>query len=410
MFVNILFIDIFLLKIVNWKYLITWNLPYWISVPWEWIKAVILALFITAAIKILLIEAYRIPSPSMEKTLLPGDYLFVSKIAYGPRLPFTPLSLPFLPSMLPDGRLTYISTPDRQYKRLKGTSEIKRNDIIVFNFPEGDTVLVQYPGQNYYSLRRQFMRNPIESSLNLVTHPIDKRDNYIKRCIALPGDTIYLKNANVYINNAFQDESEFMVVKYFVRTTTGKLSDSVLNMVGVHPDEISYNPNDNIHIIPLDTHGYKFLVNNKEVRTIYKYTEPFLVYRNLDVFPNNTNFRWTPDDFGPVYVPKRNTVIRLDINNLPFYERIIRVYEKNMLEIKEDNIYINSKLADSYTFQMDYFFVLGDNRHNSADSRFWGFVPENHIIGKAFYLWFSKDPGKNIISGTRWERMFKPIK
>jgi signal peptidase I len=408
--VNIPLIDIFLTRIINWKYLTKWNLPYYISLPWEWTKAIIIAMLITAFIKILFIEAYKIPSPSMEKTLLAGDYLFVSKLFYGPRIPYTPFSLPFLPSMLPDGKLTYIESPERQYKRLKGLSSVKRNDIIVFNFPEGDTVAVEYPGQNYYSLCRLYGRSYTRSSMNLAAHPVDKRDNYIKRCVGLPGDTIKLQKGSLFVNNRIQEESKFMVMKYYVKSKYGILNDSLLHLLETRREEISVNPNNNMHIIPLDKQGYQILQHNEEIQTIYKYTEPYLAYRNTEVFPQKKNFKWTPDDYGPVFVPKKHSVISLDINNLPLYERIINVYEKNILEINEDNIYINGKLADSYTFQMDYYFVLGDNRHNSADSRFWGFVPEDHLIGKAFYIWYSKEPGKNFVTGTRWNRMFKSIK
>jgi len=346
----------------------------------------------------------------MEKTLLTGDYLFVSKLAYGPRIPFTPLALPFLPSMLPDGKVTYIISPERRYKRLKGFSKVKHNDIIVFNFPEGDTISVEYPGQSYYSLLRQNGMHNNEFINKLVFHPVDKRDNFIKRCTGLPGDTVFIQKGTLSVNGVLQNESDFLVRKYYVRTRHGILNDSILNLLGTNRKNISYNPNNNMHIISLDEKGYKFLLNHKEIQSIYRYVDPSLIYRNTEIFPHHEYFQWSPDDFGPIYVPGKNITIPLNVNNLPVYERIIRVYEENLLEIRDDSIYINGKLATSYTFKMDYYFVLGDNRHNSADSRFWGFVPEDHLIGKAIYIWYSKEPGKNIISGTRWKRLFKPIK
>ena len=409
MFLNILFIDIYLTRIVNWRYLSRIKLPYWLALPWEWLKAIMIALLITIVIRTLFIEAYKIPTPSMEKTLLAGDYLFVSKFSYGPRIPVTPLSVPFLPSMLPDGRLTYMLSPERKYKRLKGLSRVKRNDIIVFNFPEGDTVSVNHPGQNYYNLLRQYGRPNVISSFKLVTHPIDKRDNYIKRCIGIPGDTIRIVNGAVNINGTEEIDKDMMVSKYYVRTYSKKLSDSLLNELGIKEEDISYNPNNHIHILPLDMKSYRMLQKHKDVRIIYKYTEPSLSIRNNGIFPQDENYSWRPDNFGPLYVPSRTSTISLNISSIPLYERIISVYEKNKLEIKGDDIYINGKLATSYTFQMDYYFVLGDNRHNSADSRYWGLVPEDHLVGKAVYIWYSKEPGKNILKGTRWNRMFKPI-
>lgn len=384
--------------------------PVWIYRIFGWITALIIALGITIIIKLFIIEAYRIPSSSMEKALYAGDYIFVSKLAYGPRIPFTPLSLPFLPSVLSNGKVTYKISPERKYKRLKGFSKVKRNDIIVFNFPEGDTVIVEQPGQNYYSLIRQFGREYVSSLSTKVAHPVDKRDHFVKRCIGLPGDTILISKNILSVNGEILDDPETVILKYYVRTRNNKLNDTLLTDIGVMPDEINYNPSNNIHIIPMDCHGYEKLRNNPEVRLIERYSEPSLIYRNTEIFPHNTNYLWSPGNFGPFLIPSKSTVIKLTKENLPLYERIIRVYEKNKLEIYGDNIYINTKLADSYKFQMDYYFVLGDNRYNSADSRFWGLVPEDHLVGKAVNIWFSKEVGKNIIHGIRWKRMFKPIK
>ncbi len=376
----------------------------------QWLTTIVIALVITVIVKHFIIEAYRIPSSSMERSLYSGDYLFVSKLAYGPRVPMTPVSIPLLPPMLSNGKITYKTSRQIKYKRLKGFSKIQRNDIIVFNFPEGDTVIINHPEQNYYSLMREYGREYSLSSLKVLTHPVDKREHFVKRCIGLPGDTIQIIKSEIFINNELFNDTETAIIKYFVRTRNNRLDNAILIDLDIDPDAISYNPSNNIHIIPMHYHAFEKLQKNPEVRFIEKYSEPSLIYRNPEIFPHQSNNFWSPENFGPLLIPSKNTVIKLNLETLALYERIIRVYEKNKLEIHGDSIYINAKLADSYRFQMDYYFVLGDNRHNSSDSRFWGFVPEDHIIGKAVYIWFSKEPGKNIIKGIRWNRMFKPIK
>lgn len=376
----------------------------------EWILAILTALLITLGIRTFFIEAYKIPTPSMEKTLLVGDYLFVSKITYGPKLPNTPLELPFMPNLLPSGKLSYSKKLQFPYKRLKGFSKVKRNDIIVFNFPEGDTVVVQYPGQNYYSLLRQYGRGYLHSRFDIVTHPVDKRNNYIKRCVGLPGDTVLIDNGKVIVNDSFLPEFRHQQFKYYVRTSNHRLSDSVLDKVGVSSTEISYNPNNSLHILPLSNGDVDFIKNLSEVKSLQRYIEPVVSFRNTEVFPHDVNYLWTTDDFGPVIIPRKGESVGINTKNLALYRRIIDVYENNKLEISGDEIYINDTLSRSYTFEMDYYFVLGDNRHNSADSRFWGFVPENHLVGKAVMTWFSRDPEKDIFEGLRINRMFKTIK
>ena len=346
----------------------------------------------------------------MEKTLMVGDYLFVSKLAYGPKLPNTPLAAPFMPNILPDGTLTYLKNPSCPYKRLKGFSTVKRNDIIVFNFPEGDSVVVEYSGQNYYSLLRQYGREYLHSRFNIVTHPVDKRDNYIKRCVGLPGDTLLIRSGKVLVNNEIIQEFLDQQFKYYVRTNSGRLHDSVMEKVGISLSDISYNPSNSLHILPLSNSNIEYVKNLPEVKSIQRYVEPFLSFRNTEVFPHDVDFRWTSDEFGPLFIPKKGTIIPLTMDNLSLFHRIIEVYEGNRLQINEDGIYLNDTLSRSYTFKMDYYFVLGDNRHNSADSRYWGLVPEDHLVGKAVMIWFSRDPQKSIFEGLRMNRMFKSIK
>ena len=406
-FIFLIIFDLYFSKILPWK---IFQYPKKKKTSFEWIVAIFIAFLITIGIRNLIVEAYKIPTPSMEKTLLVGDYLFVSKIAYGPKLPNTPIAAPFLPNILPDGRYTYLKNPWFPYKRLKGITKVKRNDIIVFNFPEGDTVVVQYSEQNYYSLQRQYGRDYLQSHFDIVTHPVDKRDNYIKRCVGLPGDTLKISKSRVLINNKILPEFPDQQFKYYVRTFTGRLNDSILTKVGLKLSEINYNPSNSLHIMPLSNGNVDFIRNLAEVKSIQRYAEPYVNFRNQEIFPHDIRYQWTPDEFGPLFIPAKGMTIDLNKENLPLYKRIIEVYEENTLEIRNEGIYLNDTLSRFYTFAMDYYFVLGDNRHNSADSRYWGFVPEDHLVGKATIIWFSRNPQNNIFEGLRLKRMFKTIK
>ncbi len=399
----------FVFSIVKWRIPFKINIPPVVLKTWDGFVIIFLALLITLFIRTLFIEAYKIPTPSMEKTLLVGDYLLVSKISYGPKLPNTPLSIPFFPKMFPDGKLSYSRDISLPYKRLKGFGKVKRNDIIVFNFPEGDTVVVQYPGQNYYSLVRQFGWEYLHSRFSLVVHPVDKRDNYIKRCIGIPGDLINIVASRVIVNGKKIIELPGQQFKYYVRTKNLQLNNEILKEFDLIPEELSYNPNNSQYIFSLDRADVKRISKLPEIQSVQRFTETILSFKNTEVFPHIGRFNWSTDEFGPIRVPAKGASVRINLDNLPLYQRIIEVYEKNKLELKDDNIYINGKLADSYTFKMDYYFVMGDNRHNSADSRFWGFVPEDHLVGKAVATWFSIDPEKGI-RGIRLNRMFKSIK
>ena len=371
--------------------------------------AILIALFITLGIRTLFVEAYKIPTPSMEKSLLVGDYLFVSKLAYGPKLPNTPLSIPFLPGMLPGGNLCYSKLVNLPYKRLKGFSKVERNDVIVFNFPEGDTVIVQYPGQNYYSLIRQFGRDYLQSRFSFVSHPVDKRDNYIKRCIGLPGDTVTIVSSLVVVNGQKLEELPDQQFNYYVKTKNIELSKEIVGELGLKENQLKYNYYNSTYILSLTRTDAEYLGKHKDIESVKRYLETVLSFQNTEIFPHSTQSLWSADDFGPVVVPGKGMTVKINTGNLPLYRRIIEVYEKNKLVLQGDNIYINGKLADSYTFKMDFFFVMGDNRHNSADSRFWGFVPEDHLVGKAVAIWFSLDAEKGI-RGIRLNRMFKSIK
>jgi signal peptidase I len=407
--INFVFFDIYISRFFDWS-LKSYSLPKFLRRTVEWIFYLVLAFFISVSIKVLFVEAYKIPSPSMESSLKAGDYIFVSKLAYGPKLPNTPFSWPILPNYLPNGKKTYSERKTLPYNRLKGLSKTSQGDVIVFSFPEGDTMVVQYPGQNYYSLVRQYGHDYIHENFDIITHPVDRRENYIKRCIGLPGDTIGISEGRVFVNGVamnFLPEQKF---KFYVKTHSERLSDSILDSLKIIKNEVTYNPANLLHVIYLTIEQSEKLKYMPEVRSIQRFVEPVLSFNNPEIFPHDPGFRWTNDRFGPVIIPKKGMKLKLREVNYPIYARAIEVYEGNKVEHHNGTFLINDTIAEYYTFRMNYYFVLGDNRHNSADSRHWGFVPEDHLLGKAVAIWMSSNPNESFIGGLRKDRIFKRIK
>lgn len=405
---NLVIFDIFISRKVDWT-LRKYGLPRFLQSTIEWISLLLLALISSFAIKTLFVEAYKIPTPSMEETLLAGDYIFVSKLAYGPRLPGTPLAIPFYHNKLPSGQKSYSERMEMPYKRLWGFSKVKRDDIIVFNFPEGDTMVVEYPGQNYYSLVRQYGRDYMQSEFDMITHPVDKRENYIKRCIGLPGDRLAVVDGEIMVNGKIWPERPDKKYKYYVATNGAALSDHLLDSLKILKSSVTYNQVNSLHVLYLTVKKAELLSSFPGVRNIQRYSEPTLSFQNQEIFPHSSDYRWTGDNFGPLKVPKKGDSIQIDHINLPLYQRIIEVYEKNEISLVFGDLHINGRPAGYYTFKMDYYFVMGDNHHNSADSRYWGFVPEDHLLGKAVLVWFSIEPDKPFLEGLRKERIFNTI-
>lgn len=406
---NLVLFDLFVSRKIDWT-LRRYGLPRFLQTTLEWLGILLLAIMVSFSVKTLLVEAYKIPTPSMEETLLAGDFIFVSKLAYGPRLPQTPLAIPFFHNKLPSGKKSYSERLRMPHKRLKGFSTVQRNDIIVFNFPEGDTMVVQYPGQNYYSLVRQYGRDYILSEFDIITHPVDKRENYVKRCIGLPGDTLQIRNGEILINGEVKPKLPLQKFKYYVTTTGSPLPDSLLDSLKILKSTVTYNPVNSLHVLFLAQEHLESLKAYPTVRSIKQYSEPTLSFQNQEIFPHSNGYRWTGDNFGPVVVPLKGDTVEISARTLPLYRRIIEVYEHNDLREKDGEILINGKAVRFYVFNMDYYFVMGDNHHNSADSRYWGFVPEDHLLGKAVTVWFSIEPDKSVIDGLRKERIFRPIK
>lgn len=376
-----------------------------------WIDAILFAVVVAMLIRTFFFSMYVIPSPSMEKTLLVGDYLLVSKVAYGPQVPNTPLSFPLVHHTMPfsQTKKSFSEAIKWPYHRLKGFGHVKRNDVVVFNFPTGDTVAMAEPQASYYDLVRVYGRDNVWKNSEIIYRPVDKRENYVKRCIGLPGDSLYIENSIVYINGEEQLRMPGMQFNYDIITNGSLLNTDNLTAMGISQYDISsaYIPSASSYRLPLTLENTERISQFGNVVDVVKYESnmPYLM-----IFPNNSNYPWTEDNFGPLWIPKKGTTVQLTMENLPLYERIIHVYENNKLEVRDSVIFINDVLATSYTFGMDYYFMMGDNRHNSLDSRFWGFVPEDHIVGKASFIWLSLDREKSFPGNIRWRRMFRSIK
>jgi signal peptidase I len=391
----------------------------------EWIDAAVFAIVAATIIRTFIFEAYTIPTGSMEKTLLVNDFLFVNKMSYGARVPKTPLSFPFVHNTLPFSQTTpsYLKWIQLDYNRIAGFGKVQRNDVVVFNFPAGDTI-INLPGygsyRTYYQEVRAAGREMIWNQFgdNIIVHPYDKTDNYIKRCVGVPGDKLQVINGDLYVNgqrnpvpenaqrtyevtsekrtfDPDQWESEYDInirtdEKY--RETRQELRDS-LAASGIARIALTESDVARLQKVP-------GILSVKPINESYNSLAAHYVYFPFD----SVHYKFSLDNYGPISIPKKGTTVALDLATLPLYERVITTYEGHSLAVNNNVIYIDDKPATSYTFKYDYYWMMGDNRHNSQDSRYWGFVPETHIVGKASLIWFSYD------GGPRWKRMFRSIK
>jgi signal peptidase I len=371
----------------------------------EWTDAIIFAVVAATVIRVFFIEAYTIPSGSMEKSLLIGDFLFVSKVNYGARVPMTPVAFPFAHHTMPlTGTKAYWDGVQWKYRRLPGLQDIKRNDVVVFNFPEGDTVALEAQDGNYYQMVMQAGRQAVHANYTIVSRPVDKRENFIKRCIAIAGDTVSMVDGLAIVNGKQTPLVGTGGFSYLVEFKSEDINVNMFQEQGFKVAQVSQT------VWQFD--GTPDLVatlkKSEYVKSVKEVLTPKDTY-DQQIFPHDPNRKWNLDNYGPIIVPKKGWTVKLDSATMPLYERSIRIYEGNKLEKVGNDWLINGKKAVEYTFKMDYYWMMGDNRHQSADSRYWGFVPEDHIVGKALFIWMSFDNEGSWFSKIRWSRIFKGI-
>ena len=474
--------DAYITKKIKWQWWKDREGP--VRTVMSWVDAIVFALVAVYFINQFFFQNYVIPSSSLEKSLLRGDYLFVSKLSYGPRIPQTPLTMPLTQHTLPVlGIKSYIPWPHWDYRRVKGFGNVELNDIVVFNYPAGDTIcsneqyqvyyydlcydegLGEYARQNgispengpqyaafvaslpsqldsmttrqqlswfsqVYKAGRNIVDNRKMEYGDIATRPTDRRENYVKRCVGLPGQTLQVKDRIVYLDGKPNKEPDLVQYSYKVTFKQGAfLSDDFMKENGITCEDVLGGNSDGaqraedglrlshtVPAMPLTKKAKTALEASGLTTSITLNTEtPESDW--IKIYPHNGNLHWTRDNYGPVWIPKKGATIDLaDTVKLPgkdvyqnyaVYERCIRAYEGNKLEIKNGQVYINDKATTKYTFKMDYYWMMGDNRHNSADSRYWGFVPEDHIVGKPIFIWWSSDPDRSWFSGIRWNRLFR---
>jgi len=375
----------------------------------SWVDAIIYALVLVYFLFLFVGQNYQIPSSSLEKTLLTGDFLWVNKVTYGPRVPQTPLHFPLAQNTLPLlGCKSYIDKPQLSYHRLKGLRNVERMDIVVFNFPAGDTVALKCPNPDYYTLcqerGRDVVRNNPDVFGDIVYRPVDRRDNYVKRCLGLPGETLQISDGIVYANGKAVQQPAEVQYFYYILTDGTPIDNELLDQLGISIEDRHGQGNE--YILPLTASMKQQLQSYPWISDIQRVKPD--TRESIITYPVGTDYGWTHADYGPIVIPKRGMTMPLTISELPKYERCIRNYEGNTLEVKDNTIYINGKPATSYTFKMDYYWMMGDNRDNSLDSRYWGFVPEDHIVGTPSVILISFDKDHSLTDGgIRWNRIFK---
>lgn len=432
--------DVYITKKIRWQWWKDAEPP--VRFVMSWVDALVFALVAVYFINLFVFQNYVIPSSSLEKSLLTGDYLFVSKVSYGPRIPQTPLTMPLTQHTLPViNTKSYLEFPHWDYRRVKGLGAVKFNDIVVFNYPAGDTICTELPYQTeYYNMvygfgqqiyaqnnggeinlntlsrlqqhdyfqqvyalgRKYIAGNPVEFG-DIDSRPTDRRENYVKRCVGLPGQTLQIKNRIVYLDGKPNKEPENVQYTYYVKLKN-EIPESLIEELGISMEDLASLQRNGF--MPLTKKAVRTLTARKDIVESIRINTDATVG---DLYPQNAVTGWTRDNYGPIWIPAKGKSIQIDMNNIAIYERPIRVYEGNELEVKNNQIYINGKLAHRYTFKLDYYWMMGDNRHNSADSRYWGFVPEDHIVGKPIFIWWSSDPDRKGFKGIRWNRLFRLV-
>ena len=403
----------------------------------EWLDAIIFFFFSVTIIHTFLFQNYKIPTGSMENSMLIGDHLYVSKVAYGPKIPETPLSLPLMQNTIfGTTKKSYLEWVKWPYKRLKGLREVKRNDIVVFNCPALDSVAMSNPtfsyrhevqqiAEYYRTIDLQQLDTTYADYLywkkaeqyllertEMVTRPVDRRDNYIKRCVGIPGDSLYISNSQLFINGkpAVEYPGQLQSYDVYLNQPFSRRSIAKLRKIGIENSNMEGINNKSLRqTIHLNKEQAEQLVKYKNVERVTPIIRTNDYHFNF-MFPYDPSFNWSEDNFGPIYIPKKGATVDLTLENLPIYRRIINAYEGNTLKVKDSTIYINDKASSTYTFKMDYYWMMGDNRHSSWDSRSWGYVPEDHIVGRPVFVWLSVDKSESFPKSIRFNRFFKFVK
>ncbi|MCM1051068.1 MAG: signal peptidase I [Paenibacillus sp.] len=398
----------------------------------SWVDAIVYALILVYFVFTFVGQNYQIPSSSLEKSLLVGDYLWVNKMAYGPRVPNTPIHFPLVQNTFPIlNTKSYLETPQWKYHRLKGLGNVQRGDIVVFNFPAGDTVATKIQNPDYYTLckmygRDQVLGNP-QTFGEVIYRPVDRRENYVKRAVGLPGERIKIVDGVIYINGKAIDQPENVQFNYYYQLKQGRFTDAMWDEAGISVDDrhevpvtaddiealrqlgFTVNPDGSvpqIYASPLTPAMVMKMSSNPAIANVLKVP----ANEGEILYPDGVSSTWTRADYGEIWIPAKGASIELTPDNWKRYERVIRVYEGNEdARMGEDGkVYIDGKPADSYTFKMDYYFMMGDNRDNSLDSRYWGFVPEDHIVGRPERVLISFDKDRSMFNGgIRWNRVLK---
>lgn len=397
----------------------------------SWVDAIVYALILVYLVFTFVGQNYEIPSSSLEKSLLVGDYLWVNKMAYGPRVPMTPLHFPLVQNTFPViNTKSYIEWPQWRYHRLKGLGNVKTGDIVVFNFPAGDTVATKMQNPDFYTLVKYFGRDVVVNNPGqfgeIVYRPVDRRENYVKRAVGLPGETLKIVNGDIFINGKKQPQPTNVQFNYLFQTVRPltdadweryKISRDDVAQALVQPDpaeavnwtqagfDLSALAGSPIYHLPLTANAVEELKKSGLLKALVREPAPAGEF----LFPDGLSENWTRQDYGPVMIPRKGMTVKLTPENWPMYERVIRNYEYHTDSyVKDGRVYIDGKPADSYTFEMDYYFMMGDNRDCSLDSRYWGFVPEDHIVGKPMRVLISFDKDKSLFNGgIRWNRILK---
>ena len=427
-------VDNYTTHLVPWKWWKKWENKTYRKIM-SWVDAIVFALVAVYFVHLYLFQNYVIPTSSLEKTLLVGDYLFVSKVNYGPRKPQTPLSMPLTQHTMPVfGCKSYIDAVQWDYERAAGFEDVERGDIVVFNYPAGDIATTnssftdihalcysigkelksQYGAlpaeptreeyEEMYRLGMEYVKSRSGEFGKVVYRPVDRRENYVKRCVAISGDTLEIRNKQIYINGKATPLPKNAQFNYNV-TLRREIPEDIRRGLDISMDDLAmlYSQGQ----VPLTRESYKKL---KSYTGLVKDISIVNNDATEGIYPLNGNMGWSNDNYGPIWIPKKGASVDLTLENIAIYERPIVAYEGNRLEVKDGKIFINGKETSKYTFKMDYYWMMGDNRHNSADSRSWGFVPEDHIVGKALFVWLSLDKDRGWFDGKiRWSRMFRGV-